>query len=86
MLGISCYFYLPIELKKQTTILLCFCCLDFKLNSSLLQCSRCVQSKTGVDLVEVSVFYKLEKISGQTVWPIKIKTVALLYFIIAASL
>ena len=27
----------------------------------------CVQSKNGVDLVEVSIFYKSEKTSGQTV-------------------
>ena len=40
--------------------------------------------KLGVDLVEVSIFYKLEKTSGQTVQPIKIKTVALFYLIVAA--
>ena len=41
--------------------------------SLLLQCSGCVQSKNGVDLVEVSIFYKSEKMRGQR--PIKIKTV-----------
>ena len=40
---------------------------------------QCVQSKNGVDLVEVSSFYKSEKMSDQTVWPIKIKTVTLFY-------
>ena len=41
--------------------------------------------QNGVDLVEVSIFYyKLEKSSGQTVWPINIKTVALFYLIMAA--
>ena len=38
-----------------------------------------MQSKNGVDLVEVSISYKSEKTSGQTVWPIKIKAVALFY-------
>ena len=38
-----------------------------------MQCSGLVQSNNGVDLVEVSIFYKLEKKSGQTVPPIKIK-------------
>ena len=47
----------------------------------LVQCSGCVQSKNGVDLV---IIYKSEKTSGQTVWPIKIKRVALFYVIIAA--
>ena len=32
-----------------------------------------MQSKNGVDLVEVSIFYKLEKTSSQTIWPLKIK-------------
>ena len=53
--------------KKETAILLCCCRLDFKLFSSLLQCSGCVQSNNGVDHVEVSNFYKSEKTSGQTV-------------------
>ena len=35
-------------------------------------------------LVEVSIFYKLEKMSGQTVRPMKITTVALFYLIMAA--
>ena len=43
-----------------------------------------VQSKNGVDLVEVSIFYKSEKKGSQTVWPIKIKTVALFSLIMAA--
>ena len=49
------------------------CCgrLDLKLYCLLLQCSGRVQSKNGVDLVEVSIFYyKSEKMSGQTVRPI----------------
>ena len=74
----------PTELKKETDILLCCCRLNFKLYSLLLPCSGCVQSKNGVDYVEVSIFYKSEKTSGQTVRPIRIKTVALLYLIIAA--
>ena len=37
-------------------------------------------------MVEVSIFCKLVKTSGQTVWPIKIKTVALLYFYILSWL
>ena len=69
------------QVRKETAILLCCCRLDFKLYSSLLQCSGHVQSKNGVDLVEV-YFYKSEKTSGQTVRP-KIKTVALFYFIMA---
>ena len=32
-----------------------------------IQCSGCVQSKNGVDLVEVSIFYKSEMTSGHTV-------------------
>ena len=63
-------------------ILLCHCCLDSKLYSLLLQYSGRAQYKNGVDLVEVSIFYKMEKTSGQTVRPKKIKTVALLYLII----
>ena len=51
-----------------------------KLYSLLLQSSGDVQSKNGVDLIEVSIFYKLEKMSGQTVRPIQIKTVALLSY------
>ena len=35
-------------------------------------------------MVEVSIFYKSEKMSSQTVPPKKIKTVAILYFIMAA--
>ena len=45
--------------------------------SFLLQCSGRVQFKSGVDLVELSIFYKSEKTSGQTIRPKKIKTVAL---------
>ena len=41
----------------------------------LLQCSGHVQFKNGVDYVEVNIFYKLEKTSGQTIWLKKIKTV-----------
>ena len=45
------------------------------------------QSQNGVDLVEVTIFYKSvyksEKTSGQTAQPIKIKTVALFYLIMA---
>ena len=37
-----------------------------------------------MELVEVSIFYKSEKTSGQTVWPRKIKKVALFYLIKAA--
>ena len=40
--------------------------------------------QNGVDLVEVSIFYKSEKMSSQTVQPIKIKTVELFYFMMAA--
>ena len=36
--------------------------------------------KNSVDLVEVRIFYKSEKMSDQTVQPITIKTVALLSF------
>ena len=46
---------------------------------TLLQCYGCVQSKDGVNLVEISIF-KLKKTSGQIVWPIMIKTVALLCY------
>ena len=67
--------------EKEAAILLCCCCLDFKLYSLLLQCSGRVQSKNGVDLVEVSAFYKSEKMSSQTVRPIKIKTAAPFYLI-----
>ena len=44
--------------KKETAILLCCCRLDFKLlfTFTMLQCSARVQSKNGVDLVEVSIF------------------------------
>ena len=68
---------LPTELEKKR--LLCCCRLDFKLYTLLLQCSGCVQSRNEVDLVEVSIFYKSEKTSGQTVRPENIKTVSLLY-------
>ena len=71
----------PTELEKRDPILLYLCCVDFKLYSLLLQCSGCVQSKYGVDFVEVSIFYKLEKTSGQTIRPKKIKNVALLYLV-----
>ena len=67
----------PIELKKSSAIPLCRCRLDFKLYSLFLHCSGRVQSKNGADLVEVSI--KSEKMSGQTVQPKKIYTVALLY-------
>ena len=43
-----------------------------------------VQSKNGVDLVEVSIIHKSEKMSGQTIRLIKIKMVVLFYLIIAA--
>ena len=49
--------------------------LHFELYSSLLQCSICVQSKNGVDLVDISNFYK----KMHTVWWIKITTVVFLY-------
>ena len=52
--------------------------------SLLLQCSGRVQPKDGVDLVEVSIVYKSEKTSGQTVRPKNIKTVTLLYLIMTA--
>ena len=55
-----------------------------KLYSLLLLCSGRVRSKIGIDLVEISIFYKSEKTSGQTVRPKQIKTVALLYLIMAA--
>ena len=61
-------------IKKRLPSLLCYCCMDFKLNFFLLKCSGCVQYKNAVDLVEVSIFSKLEKTSGQTVRPVKIKT------------
>ena len=61
--------------KKDHHPTFCCCFPDFKLYSLLLQCSECVQSKNRVDLVELSIFYKPEKTSGQTVRPIKIKIV-----------
>ena len=48
-----------------------------------VQCSGCVQSKNGVDLVEISYFYKSEKTSSQAVQLKKIITVTLLYHIMA---
>ena len=66
MLSLSVW---PTELEKETAILICCCLLDFKLYSLLLLCSGRVQSKYGVDLVEVSIFCKSEKTSGQTIWP-----------------
>ena len=36
------------------------------------------------DLVKACIFYKSEKTSSQTIWPIKIKTVVLSYLIMAA--
>ena len=42
------------------------------LYSSLSQCSGCVQSQNGVDLV-VNIFYKSEKTSSHTVQSIEIK-------------
>ena len=74
----------PTEFEKKPTILLCCYRLNFKLYSLLLQCSGHVQSENGVDLVEVSIFYKSEKTSGQTVRPIKIKTVVFVNLIMAA--
>ena len=47
----------------MTAILLCCGRLDFKLYCLFLQCSGRVQSKNGVDLVVVSIFYK-SKTSG----------------------
>ena len=73
----------PTELKKETSILLCCCRLDFYFIVYFYNALD-VQAKNGVDLVEVSIFYKSEKTSGQTVWPIKIKTVTLFYLIMAA--
>ena len=32
-------------------------------------------------MLDISNFYKTEKTSGQTVWPIKIKTVVVFYLI-----
>ena len=72
----------PTELEKRDCYPTFCYCLDFKLYSSLLQCSGCVQSKNGVDLVEVSIF-KSEKTSFQTVRLIKIETAALSYLILA---
>ena len=58
--------------KKETTILLCCCRMDFKLYSLHLQCSGHVPSKNGVDLVRGKYFlYKSDKTSGQTIRPIK---------------
>ena len=65
---------LSMQFKNQVVII--GCCF-FKPYSLLLQSSECVQSKNGVDLVEVSIFYKSEKTSGQTVRPIEIKTAVL---------
>ena len=65
---IDCHPTLPLPPRLQT----------------LLQCSGHVQSKNGIDLVELSIFYKSEKMSGQNVRPKKIKRVALLYLIMAA--
>ena len=56
-------------LEKKIAILLC--CSNF---------TGCVQSKNGVDLIKVSIFYKLEKTNSQTVWAIEIKKVALFYY------
>ena len=63
ILGISTF----LKNRKRLTS----CHLDFKLYSLLLQCSGHVQSKNRVDLVEVSIFCKSEKKSGQTIWPIE---------------
>ena len=54
---------------------------NFTLYSLLYKCSGYVQSKNGVDLVEVNIFYKLEKTSSPTVKP---KKIALLYLNLAA--
>ena len=62
----------PTELEKRDqAIVLCCCRLDFKL---IFARSGCVQSKNGADLVEVRKYCKLEKTSGQTIQPKKIKT------------
>ena len=59
--------------------------MDFKLYCLLMLCSGDVRSKNGVDLVKVSIFYKAEKMSGQTYRPIKIMTVALFCLIMDAK-
>ena len=56
----------------------------FTLTCSFLQCPGCVQFDNGVDLVKVSLFYKSENTSSQTIGLIKINAVALFYLIMAA--
>ena len=70
------------HIDDRVRIINLICCfhLNFKLYSSLLQCSGYIQLKNGVDLVEVCIVYKLEKTSGQTLPLIKIKTVVLFLF------
>ena len=67
--------------KRDQAIVLCCCRLDFKL---IFARSGCVQSKNGADLVEVRKYCKLEKTSGQTIQPKRIKTDALFYHIMVA--
>ena len=50
---------------------------------TFLQCSGRVQSKNKVDLVDINIFYKLKKTSGQTRSRLKKKSSAL-YLIMAA--
>ena len=64
----------PTELEKRDRHPTLLMLPKLKTYSPLLQCSECVQSKNRVDLVEVSIFYKVEKMSSQTVRLIKIKT------------
>ena len=72
--GLQFFFMaLSMQFKNQVVIIGCF----FKPYSLLLQSSECVQSKNGVDLIEVSIFHKSEKTSGQTVRSIEIKTAVL---------
>ena len=61
--GLQALFFTFTMLWTSSFILYFYNALDFKLYS--LQCSGCVQSKNGVDLVEVSIFNKSEKMSGQ---------------------
>ena len=57
--------------------------MDCKIFFTFTMLWTCSVQKNGVDLVEVNFFFKSAKMNGQTVFPKKIKTVALLYLIIA---
>ena len=74
--------FMYLLLKRDRHLLYCER-LDFKVYSSLLQYSGCIQSKNGVNLVEVSIFLYIgedeQSNYGQTIQSKKIKQVALFY-------